>query len=158
MHARVEDVNAAISAFPELRILQFHGPLLAQAALSCPWWRVVAVGSEGDVAKAHMEHPAQPSLPALILFDSAVRPVGQAVPGGSGHRFDWQWLASYTGHLPFGLAGGIAPGMIAELKRYRPNLVDVCSGVEASPGHKDPAKVKALVQEFKAWRESTDAV
>lgn len=155
VHARADDVHAAMSAFPELRILQFHGPVPVPLRLTWagPWWQAVAVGAAADIVAASGAVPSSGG-PALVLFDSAVRPAGQPVPGGSGQRFDWQWLANYTGPLPFGVAGGIAPGMLSSLTPYRPQLVDVCSGVEDSPGHKDPVKVQALVHEFKAWREA----
>lgn len=69
---------------------------------------------------------------------------------GSGQVFDW----ALTGDLPEGqrliIAGGLNPHNVASaISRVRPWGVDVATGVEASPGVKDPMKVKAFVQEAK---------
>jgi phosphoribosylanthranilate isomerase len=66
--------------------------------------------------------------------------------GGTGQRFDWSIAKAATGLCDsIYLAGGLNPANIAEAIRYvRPYAVDVCSGVEVSPGKKDRAKLKAL--------------
>jgi phosphoribosylanthranilate isomerase len=76
--------------------------------------------------------------------------------GGTGRRLDWSSLADRTELLNFDravpfrlvLAGGLTPQTVAEAIRIvRPFGVDVASGVEASPGSKDPEKVRAFVAE-----------
>lgn len=67
--------------------------------------------------------------------------------GGTGKRADWelasQLAAQYPGLL---LAGGLSPDNVAEAVRaVNPWGVDVASGVEATPGQKDHAKVRAFV-------------
>jgi len=66
---------------------------------------------------------------------------------GSGQVFDW----ALAGDLPEGqrllIAGGLGPGNVAAaIMRVKPWGVDVTSGVEASPGLKDPMKLKAFVE------------
>jgi phosphoribosylanthranilate isomerase len=66
---------------------------------------------------------------------------------GSGRVFDW----ALTGDVPDGqklmIAGGLTPENVsAAVMRVRPWGVDVVSGVEASPGQKDPMKVKAFIE------------
>ena len=72
-------------------------------------------------------------------------------PGGTGERFDWD-LAVAAGKLgrPIFLAGGLTPENVAEaVRRVKPYGVDVSSGVEAAPGKKDQAKVRAFIQAAK---------
>jgi phosphoribosylanthranilate isomerase len=69
---------------------------------------------------------------------------------GSGKVFDW----ALAGDLPEGqklvIAGGLDAGNVgAAISKVKPWGVDVTSGVEASPGVKDPMKVKAFVEEAK---------
>ena len=72
-------------------------------------------------------------------------------PGGTGEKFSWD-LAVEAQRLgrPIFLAGGLTPNNVADaVRRVRPYGVDVSTGVEAAPGKKDPAKVKAFVQAAK---------
>lgn len=67
---------------------------------------------------------------------------------GSGRVFDW----ALAGEVPTGqrliIAGGLSPDNVAAaILRAAPWGVDVASGVESSPGLKDPMKVKAFVEE-----------
>jgi len=69
---------------------------------------------------------------------------------GSGQVFDW----ALAGDLPEGqklvIAGGLdASNVAAAISKVKPWGVDVDSGVEASPGVKDPMKVKAFVEAAK---------
>lgn len=71
--------------------------------------------------------------------------------GGTGRTYDWHAArASFAGIAPrlhLIAAGGLNPDNVAEaIATLRPWGVDVATGVEASPGKKDPAKVKAFVE------------
>jgi phosphoribosylanthranilate isomerase len=73
-------------------------------------------------------------------------------PGGTGQTFNWD-LALEAGKFgrPVFLAGGLTPENVAEaVRRARPYAVDVSTGVEAAPGRKDPAKVRAFIHAAKA--------
>src|SRR5580704_13564127 len=73
-------------------------------------------------------------------------------PGGTGKKFDWQNAAPMTdlmSHIGLNLivAGGLTPPSVGEAIRVlTPWGVDVVSGVEATPGKKDPEKVRAFVR------------
>lgn len=81
------------------------------------------------------------------LLDSHVK----GVPGGTGARFNWD-LAVEAKRLgrPILLAGGLTPENAADaVGQIAPFGLDVSSGVEASPGRKDAAKVAALIANAK---------
>lgn len=69
--------------------------------------------------------------------------------GGIGQRFDWRLAVlakAQRPELPLILAGGLTPETVAEAVRLvRPYAVDVASGVEATPGKKDPAKLRDFI-------------
>jgi phosphoribosylanthranilate isomerase len=80
---------------------------------------------------------------AYFLFDTFV----DRLAGGTGQRFDWG-LVGNVRNTPFFLAGGITPDNVkTAIEVARPYAIDVASGVEASPGRKDPAKVKAMLEQ-----------
>ena len=65
---------------------------------------------------------------------------------GSGVAFDWQLARPWVAGRRVILAGGLTPDNVAEaVEQVRPWGVDVASGVEASPGRKDPVKVRRFV-------------
>jgi phosphoribosylanthranilate isomerase len=70
------------------------------------------------------------------------------LPGGTGRRFDWSVARALRSELAFlGLAGGLdADSVAGAIREVDPDLVDVSSGVEAAPGKKDAAKVRAFVE------------
>jgi phosphoribosylanthranilate isomerase len=67
--------------------------------------------------------------------------------GGSGESFDWELLRGHRSGVPDILAGGLTPDNVADaVAVVRPYAVDVASGVEASPGIKDHAKMTAFFE------------
>ena len=75
--------------------------------------------------------------------------------GGTGETFDWSLAATHPGKPPVILSGGLAPGNVREaVTTVQPFAVDVASGVEASPGRKDP---ELLSRFFKAVRAAAPA-
>jgi|SRR5450432_546361 phosphoribosylanthranilate isomerase len=82
-----------------------------------------------------------------ILIDSQVN----GASGGSGATFDWEaargMVQVLSVRVPVIVAGGLTPSNVAKAMRiFQPFGVDVASGVEASPGKKDPDKVRAFVK------------
>lgn len=81
-----------------------------------------------------------------LMFD-AKAPAGATLPGGNGAAFGWRMLAGRNFSKPWFLAGGLNPGNVAEALRITDApMVDVSSGVEAAPGVKDPALIKAFLE------------
>jgi len=70
--------------------------------------------------------------------------------GGSGAVFDWALARQASARGAIILAGGLAPENVAEAVRaVRPWAVDVASGVESSPGVKDPDKLARFIANAK---------
>lgn len=67
---------------------------------------------------------------------------------GSGRAFDWSWLtAAPWPSLPRIVAGGLSAANVRDLLAcFRPEAVDVSSGVESAPGRKDPQRMRAFVE------------
>jgi phosphoribosylanthranilate isomerase len=101
--------------------------------------------SEAHVATLLRELAAHPS-PYRILIDAKV---GSA-SGGLGVSFDWSRAKSVLASQPrlkVIVAGGLTPRIVAEaIAQLQPYGVDVASGVEQSPGKKDPGKLKRFIQ------------
>jgi phosphoribosylanthranilate isomerase len=80
-----------------------------------------------------------------VLLDARVR--GRL--GGTGVALEWGALAdavaSLRGRTPVAVAGGLTPDNVAEaIRLLSPDVVDVSSGVESSPGIKDHAMMRAF--------------
>lgn len=102
-----------------------------------PVIKAIRVAQAQDVARA----AAFESCADWILFDA--KPPGAALPGGTGQRFDWDLLRGYGGALPWMLSGGLDAGNVgAALAALRPHAIDLSSGVEDMPGHKNINKIK----------------
>ena len=70
---------------------------------------------------------------------------------GSGKVFDWHLAAEVPEGLRLILAGGLDPDNVADaIEVVEPWGVDVGSGVEQSPGRKDPAKVRRFIANARA--------
>lgn len=111
-----------------------HAPAAAAAASQAGLFvlRPVRAG-EGELADLVPEGQ-------IPLLDSAVG----AEHGGTGRRLRWDRLT--VPNRPFVLAGGLTPENVADANSIiKPWGVDASSGLETSPGVKDPARVAAFV-------------
>jgi phosphoribosylanthranilate isomerase len=105
--------------------------------------RVVHFGPDAD--RQAQTYTADPNVDAVLVDSRTATAVG-----GTGIAFDWtsasETLFQNTKMRKLIAAGGLNPDNVAEaISTLRPWGVDVASGVEASPGRKDPAKVRAFV-------------
>jgi phosphoribosylanthranilate isomerase len=70
--------------------------------------------------------------------------------GGTGATFDWRLASEGKIYGPVILAGGLDPSNVAHaIQKVKPYAVDVCSGVERSPGIKDPVRLKEFLKAAK---------
>jgi phosphoribosylanthranilate isomerase len=90
-----------------------------------------------------------PGSPSLLV--DAYHPT---LPGGTGRKADWTIAAELARSTPgLMLAGGLNPDNVVQaIEQVRPFAVDVAGGVEARPGRKDHAKVRAFIQRAKGTR------
>lgn len=72
--------------------------------------------------------------------------------GGSGQKFDWNILKSYTGNTPFFLSGGINPdddGNIKNISHPKLYALDLNSKFEIAPGTKKIKELKEFIKNIK---------
>jgi phosphoribosylanthranilate isomerase len=127
-----------------LNLLQFHG---AESPAYCRQFGLMSmkafrVRNAGSL-QALSQYPTDAWLLDAFVADQ---------PGGTGTTFQWD-LAIEAKKLgrPIFLAGGLTPGNVAEaVRRVQPYAVDVSSGVEQSPGKKDPRKVRDFITAAKS--------
>jgi phosphoribosylanthranilate isomerase len=127
----------------ELTMLQLHGDegpaFCAEAArrTGCKVIKALRVRSGADVRAAEAYRTD------FHLLD-AHRPDSS---GGTGESFDWDLAADRRSDIPLILAGGLTPENVGEaIAIARPYAVDVASGVESSPGRKDPELLAAFFE------------
>ncbi len=86
----------------------------------------------------------------FLLFDSVDMSLEKPRYGGTGKTCDWNIAAELISEspLPVFFAGGIRPENVkAAIETIRPHGIDLCSGVEASKGIKDPQKLVQLMEQ-----------
>jgi phosphoribosylanthranilate isomerase len=139
----IDDVLAT-AEIVGLTAVQLHGDETPGWYANLPRRVIKAVPvHDGHAETAAAEVPRS----ATVLLD-AHDPVRR---GGTGRTIDWSVATAIARTRPVILSGGLTPDNVGDAVRaVDPYAVDVSSGVEASPGQKDPAKLRAL---FAALRE-----
>ena len=134
-------------------VLQLHGDeppeLLDALRERGPWklWKCLRVRTEEEVPEGIRSFG---SVADGLLLDGW-HPEHR---GGSGVRFPWDLLEAQRDAFPQSLdfiaAGGLTPENVAQaVRRMRPDIVDVSSGVEIETGIKDPARLRAFIKHAK---------
>jgi phosphoribosylanthranilate isomerase len=100
-------------------------------------WGALSVRDRASLAGAE-------TLPCEAVLLDAWAP---DAAGGTGRTFEWALAEDLARARRVVLAGGLTPANVgAAIARVRPWMVDVSSGVEAGPGIKDPARVRAFME------------
>lgn len=141
-----------IAAETGLAALQLHGsetPEYLDRLGSYTKIKAVKVG--GDF---HPEALSRYRSADAFLLDSFV--AGRH--GGTGRTFEWALAAQAKPYGRIILSGGLNAQNVGEaLQQVHPWGVDVCSGVEAEPGRKDPERIREFVRAVRN-AEATAAV
>jgi phosphoribosylanthranilate isomerase len=129
---------AAVAEACSLTAIQVYRPMTekdrALGLLNLPAFRV----QDGeDLAALRLEGGDHP------LFDTWA----PDSIGGTGRAWAWSQAKAVAGQYPVVVSGGLTPDNVdAVVRELHPWAVDVCSGVEAEPGRKDHAKLRAFVE------------
>lgn len=138
----IDEVRKVLHEIP-LDVLQFHGEEEPEfcAQFGRPYLKALRVRSGLDLVQCAARYETAQGL----LLDAFV----EGVHGGTGASFDWTLIPCGLPQ-PLILSGGLHTGNVAEaIRQVRPYAVDVSTGVEASRGIKDAAKVAAFIKEVK---------
>lgn len=129
-------------------LIQLHGRETPErvasirSRFSVPVMKAIRIGTAADLDAA----AAYETVADRLLFDAKPPETPGALPGGNGVAFDWTLLAGRSWSKPWMLSGGLTSGTVAEaVRKTGTAAVDVSSGVEDRPGHKDPALIKAFL-------------
>ncbi|MER5171316.1 phosphoribosylanthranilate isomerase [Thioclava kandeliae] len=146
VNATNDELDAILAEVP-LDMLQLHGKesparvAEIRARYGLPVMKAVGVADAADLDQL----AAYEAVADQILVD-AKAPKGADLPGGNGLSFDWTLIADRKWSKPWMLAGGLTPENVAlAIEKTGATQVDVSSGVEAAPGQKDDALVRAFV-------------
>ena len=131
----VEIIRPDVVQMPVLPLSLSKEPLSPGVAV----WNTVRVGRDDLTGVENLPGDA-------LHFDTAVG----GLSGGTGRTFEWSVLDAVPRRRPIVLSGGLTPANVgAAVRRVRPDVVDVASGVESAPGLKDPARIAAFVEEVR---------
>jgi phosphoribosylanthranilate isomerase len=127
-----------------LDAVQLHGDETAEDfhGWSCPTIKALRIAAERTL-------PDWKQVPADYLLLDTYK-AGRY--GGTGETFAWEHAATLSPHCRSRLilAGGLTPDNVAAaVQTVRPWAVDVASGVESTPGQKDPQKLRAFITHAK---------
>lgn len=135
-----DEIDAAARA--GIQVAQVHGRATAWASAINPAVtivRAVHLGAQG--------HEIEPKWPVGKILLDAHDPVRH---GGTGRTIDWSRARLVAQERQVFLAGGLTPFNVAlAVREVRPFAVDVSSGVEAVPGIKDHARLRAFINAVK---------
>ena len=144
-----DDDIAAVRKKVFLDLIQLHGDETPERVIEIkqrnglPIMKAIKVASSDDLESAR----AYESIVDRLLFDAkAPEDMKNALPGGNAHAFEWRLMKGASFSVPWVLAGGLTPENLRQaVAESGATSVDVSSGVEESPGRKDPKKIQAFL-------------
>ncbi len=148
------DEIIALAGFLGCKTVQLHGPIsfielgkLRKAAPQLRIWKSLVVKKDNFDELTHLVKTSE-NLVDTFITDTFNPETGAS--GATGKTHDWQVSKKITAFSkkPVIIAGGLNPENVFEaIFQIKPFGVDVHTGVENSDGRKDPARVKAFIDE-----------
>jgi phosphoribosylanthranilate isomerase len=138
-HRRLADM----ARLAGVQALQLHGDESPEYCRGLSDWPIIKVLriAKSAVRENLEDYPVQAFL--LDVKDDLLF-------GGTGKTFDWSLAQGIRRIRPIILAGGLRPDNVKEaIRTVKPYAVDVCSGVESTPGKKDAAKLFDFMREVR---------
>ena len=147
VNADFEAINEKIEEY-QLNLIQLHGSESPEACLRLKQQGVEVIKAFAiRSAEDFQQTTAYTDTCDYFLFDTPC--IGY---GGSGKSFEWNLLRHYQGKTPFLLSGGIRPESLEALATFHHPAwagIDLNSGFETAPAHKDAAALKTFIEQFK---------
>jgi phosphoribosylanthranilate isomerase len=161
--AEIESVHRQV----KLDVLQFHGDQSLQVCQSTTaicrsaapiqgFWKAIRIAAQSDLLPwRKLDVPNGSKPPDALLLDSF-----SPLFGGSGHAFDWSWIApnasSRPNVSPLVASGGLTVSNVAQaIHTMRPWAVDVSSGIQTDDPRK---KSTVLMNDFLAQVRQADSL
>jgi phosphoribosylanthranilate isomerase len=129
-------------------MLQLHGTetpdrvVAVRTRFGLPVMKALPISVRADLSPIRL----YANVADRLIFD-ARPPIDATRPGGLGKAFDWTLLKGIDVGIPFMLSGGLNANNVGDAIRItNAPGVDVSSGVESTPGVKDPDKIRAFIR------------
>lgn len=142
VNAAIKDIRQAVDNY-KLDYIQLHGnesdETVKELSSLVKVIRVYGVSNKEDVLRASEENIAD-----MVLFDKK-----SPLFGGTGEKFDWDWLEFYDGEKHFLLAGGLGPDdakRVQKIENKKLAGVDLNSKFEDAPGLKNTGLIEQFLK------------
>jgi phosphoribosylanthranilate isomerase len=143
VNEKPEEIKRVIE-YCSLDMIQLHGD---ESPEYCNQFSAAIIIKAFELKNDHDVSRALNYNVAAILIDS--RHAG--LYGGTGKKSNWELARCIKDKKPLILSGGLnAENVAAALLKTAPAALDICSGVEASPGIKDHKKLSRIFEIIRA--------
>ncbi len=153
VNAPLDELTEQIDALG-LSMVQLHGeegPVYCEELRRRTGVKIIKAARVGGGADLQAVEPFRTDFHLLDTYHENLR-------GGTGETWDWELIKRRRSKVPLILSGGLTPDNVgAAIRAVNPYAVDTASGTDASPGHKDPAKVIAFAAAVRAVSEEYEA-
>lgn len=148
----LDDVNKIVKE-TGIDMVQLHGSESSEycSLIDVPVIKAIHIAEDSEPNEFEKLISTYTTHVDFLLFDTKIS--GQW--GGTGQVFDWNILESISKETPFFLSGGLnASNIKKSIEIVQPDVVDLSSGLEESPGLKDFDKIEQFFEIMnEIWNE-----